>query len=205
MSWPLLCFSGGCDSTYLLYLLAKHSSSACPVQTFAINHPQIPCLNAQWRQRQRILKEMKKRGHHINHREMKIEIEGDGINGDGIPQVIIWLNATQYLTKEQDLWLGYKRGDCFFSYQERFQSAFKQIQSAADRTGSYKFPLQHTYKRDIIYQLEEAGLMKLIWTCERAGRSLKPCGECNKCIEIATAHWQLKRWGPARKEPLKVW
>lgn len=256
LDMPMICWSGGLDSTYLLLNLlkeqkeqerhikeddhpnteytAKAIAADYKVRTVSIIHPNISAIQEQRNARQQITKQLNKQGHHWPHTEIIIthktphkedpdfEAQGAGDKG-GIIQPIIWLPiATPYLHTNENLALGYIRGDDAQYYITTLRKAFDNLQWIAGRTGKLITPLDNTSKPEIIHWLKDAKLYQHCWYCENPkypthlkntkpltlgphnlrrqatiqGRNPldlgQPCKKCTPCTTHATALWQLK-------------
>lgn len=202
----LVCWSGGCDSTLVLYDLAQKASPENPVRTISIDVCQISMGKEQARARKKILAWMKKKGLHIEHNEVKLSVEqGSGLLHHGNPQAVIWLLAIQALKKEEDLYAGYVLKDDWWVDYSSWRSIFSTFQTLAHRTGSLVTPLCRTYKRDVLKRLDTLGLLSLVWWCAATNlpkNKLRkaPCGNCSSCIDHETAIWQRDRFDSGKVE-----
>lgn len=199
----LVCWSGGCDSTLVLLDLAKQSSASRPVRTFSISMPEQICgAVEQRRARKRILAKLRRGGSHIEPTEMILGLDhGAGLLGHGLPQAVVWLLGAQALRGQEDLYLGYIRGDDWWYHRGEFARVFERLQFIGGRKGAMHAPLEGVQKRGVIHRLNEAGLLDLTWWCDaapagrRKSRS-EPCGLCSSCVAHETGAWQLEKWGP---------
>lgn len=202
----LISWSGGCDSTLLLYELAVKSSEEKPVRAVSLMHPQVAADVEHRKARQAILKRLRKRGHHILHQELHLRIHtsngkrtgGGGkhawfhcnSNG-GIIQPVFWMPlAATYLGKDEDLYMGYIREDDLWQYEGNFGRAFGDLQFLMGKTGAIKYPFKLEYKWQILKRLRNVKLLDLCWYCETPKKG-KACGECASCFKHKSALWQL--------------
>jgi len=204
MKNSLVVWSGGCDSTLVLHDLARHSSEAHPVRAVSFEHNQVPCAKEQYYARNRVLKVLRDRGHHIQLATIKVDVSDTGafqFRGEGSnPQAVFWTLATQLLRDDEDLYFGYTRGADWWR-DGRFARIFTEYQCAAGRRGCLYQPLGTMDRPAILHRLEKAGLLKLVWWCEGGalgGKKVRknPCGKCRSCQIHKTALWQLKEFGP---------
>lgn len=196
----LVCWSGGCDSTLLLYHAARiYGTKGWPVRALSIKSSQVAARTRESQARTRILKYFKKKGLHVSHSEMSITVDkGEGLAHYGLPQATMWLIGMQFLQVKETYGLGYIKGDDWVIYKHEFEQTFKLLQQVSERTGTIWTPMTSMEKRGVIHQLDDFGLLKLVWWCEvpDGHKSSKPCGKCNSCATHETGVWKLKNHGP---------
>ena len=201
---PLVCWSGGCDSTLVLYDLAQKASIEDPVRAVSFDVSQIFMRKEQALARKRVLAWMKKKGFHIEHFELTLDSgsKGDyGLHNHGNPQAVLWLLATQALKKHEDLYMGFIRRDSWWRDYASWHSVFATLQNVAERKGKLYTPLCDVNKHKVVARLREIGLLDLTWWCAaddlpKNKRRREPCGSCSSCIDHETAVWQHERFGP---------
>lgn len=195
----LVCWSGGCDSTLVLHEMARvYGTPSYPVRAVAITSDQVTARSGEKRARKRLLKTFHKQGLHIDFLEIHIEsVTGDGMKHHGLPQAVLWLNASQMLRKTEHLVLGYIKGDCWIEYRAEFNTIFTNLQTISDRTGSLWTPLRYIQKPAVLADLKKRDLLDLTWWCESPkGRGgSKTCGDCASCQRHETALWRLAKHG----------
>lgn len=198
----LVCWSGGCDSTLLLYHVAKqYGTAGSPVRAFALDSDShLTAGRKEAQARKRILRELRKRGLNIELTEMSLTATaGSGLSDHGLPQAVMWLLASQALTDQETLAMGYVKGDDWLANIEHFQTVFNKLQTIAGRTGTLWLPLMFTEKRGVLHQLREMDLLELTWWCgapDGRKKTQAPCGKCASCETHATALWKLGKFGP---------
>jgi len=219
----VLLWSGGCDSTLVLSNLARDSTENNPVRTLAVIHPDVKAMEEQSAARKKVLKWMKGKGHHVLHQEVEFKHSSESVlcpsldgvrTGSGANQYPIWLVAAlSYLEVEEDLHVGYIRGDDIWEFHHDMQESFKSLLRIVGKKGELKFPLDRTKKTDVIDRLKDRGLYDLTWHCETP-RKGERCGTCDPCIKHDVSLYELelnkKRWdltetafakvGPRRKK-----
>lgn len=203
----LVCWSGGCDSTRVLYDLAVKATPEEPVRALSIIGPQFPAINAQRHARERIKQWLKKKKLlNVDYQEVEInydshnrfEMTGNG----GLMQPIVWIPiAVTFLKEKEDLYVGYIRGDDFWHYKARMQWIFTYLQEVSNKSGLLQTPLEWETKYDVIKKLKEYGLFNLCWTCEFPTTKEKPCGKCTPCCSMQSALWQLSKEPKPKKLP----
>jgi hypothetical protein len=202
----LLLWSGGCDSTFLLYdLLTAHQfkKPTCFValkdgefvRTLSINHPQV--AGGIYNRRARdVLRPLLQKKFKNNFVCGEIEISQNGLFIDsygGIVQPPLWLlHASLYLDRDEDLYAGYIRGDDLWHHRDQLYEAFSVIQSFTGRTGRLLLPLEWVTKAEIIVRLKRARLLKHTWYCELS-KDGRCCRQCPSCYAHDTALWRLTK------------
>jgi 7-cyano-7-deazaguanine synthase in queuosine biosynthesis len=205
----LVCWSGGCDSTLVLYDLAIKATKEDPVRALSIVSPQFPAIEAQRHARERIKQWLKKKKVPLidyNEVELKYDNRSDFSmeTGGGLIQPATWIPiAATFLKEKEDLYLGYIRGDDFWHYQAQAYWAFKYLQEISRKQGVLKTPLEWQTKDDVIRKLKEIGLFKLCWTCERPSPKEKSCGKCVPCCSMNSALWRLSKEPKPKKTTKK--
>lgn len=194
----LVCWSGGCDSTLVLYQLAAKSSKDTPIHTISITHPQIPAADEQMRAREALLARFKEMGFNIQHTEVVVQQKGDFFVRDtgGIFQAPTWLSiATPYLLEDQDLYMGYVREDDLWHYRYWAFQIFDSFKTFLHLKGELKFPLEWMYKIEVVRKLRSLGLLDLCWWCEvMDGKArIVPCGRCQPCTRHRNVLTQIER------------
>lgn len=204
----LVCWSGGCDSTLVLYDLAKKSSLAEPVRAISFIHCQIGAGAESMLARDKILAWMRGKGFHIKHQTVEINHKGDfDCVRHGLEQPIMWLaNCIPYLEEAEDLYVGWLRGDYAAARSTEAKWAFDYMQGIGGRKGKLITPLMDEDKAEVIGKLEKE-LLDLCWWCENPVDG-KQCGKCDPCVthRVALAKIELKRnlWSE-KEQRLPVW
>jgi 7-cyano-7-deazaguanine synthase in queuosine biosynthesis len=211
----LVLWSGGCDSTLLLYDLCRqqqaiewsHQYAKGPelkdsekVRAISVFHDQIDDDKAKLeaRARTKIFEEFKKRG--LSFECLSVNVQNlQGETRGGCLESAIWvLSAVPYLKQDEDFYLGYVAEDDIWHNRDSYIRAFNGIQELMGNTGSVKFPLEWEYKLDIIKRLEKEKLLDLTWWCEHP-KDKKPCGTCKSCYRMETTLF-LKKLKEERAE-----
>ena len=199
-------FSGGCDSTLVLYEQAmrrmkKDAPEYPAIIALSISHDQIPSQVQQKEAREKIKVEFKKRelDRYVNFLEIDIKQTGGGIgNIGGLMQPIIWVpTASLYCSSNDSVYFGYHKGDDYWMYKTESETAFYNFCKVQDKLEvKIEYPLKDMTKSNVINNLKERGLYDFCWYCEKPIKvSDKPeytsCGECYPCHTHKTALWQL--------------
>lgn len=199
----VVAWSGGCDSTAILYglaLKAREDGSQTTVRAVSIDLYNSS-LNQRVKQREirnELKREFRKRGLPIYYSEIKIKASGHGFRSTFCAQAVIWLPLLiQTLAEKEDLYLGYHKGDDAIEKQAHIHHAFDNLQYVRDCSGKLYMPLIKYRKRDVIEYIKKSGIYEKTWWCEGELGKKKPCGSCAPCVTHETALWQIKRWPKA--------
>lgn len=199
----LVLWSGGCDSTLVLFELAAEALAAgkpLPRALSIVYDQQVPAAYQHRKARERILRELAQRGLKIEHSELSLSLSGENyVKGSpGLPQPVLWLTAAQlFLEPDEDLYAAYIRGDDIWHYRQFLFSVFDNAQALLRKSGKLQLPLEWESKDGVLKDLQSYGLLKLCWYCETVrGESMKPCGWCPSCKTMAAGRFLAKRkWG----------
>ena len=189
----LVLWSGGCDSTLVLYDLAREASAKKPVRALSIEHHGVSAWHEQRRAQGRILARMKRDGLPVEHATMMVTRSGSFMCAiqAGLSQPPIWLpTATLFLEEKEDLYAGYIREDDVWHYRSQLYSLFGSLMTFQHREGNLILPLEWTYKSEVLSRLKKAKLLDLVWWCEEP-KAGKPCGRCIECRRHEAATWAL--------------
>jgi len=204
MNDALVLWSGGCDSTLVLYDLLKEGRS---VRTISITNNQIGNDKIQCRARKKIRtwfskwirKEFGKRGMFTSFEVNISSFDHNGYQGPGMVdngsmvQPGLWVNiASLYSTKKEDLFVGWCRGDDIWHHRNSIFNSFGNVsKEVLSKSGSLWAPLEWTRKSEIIRRLKSIGLYDLTIWCEENDKK-EPCGECVPCRTHNMNLWELE-------------
>lgn len=197
----LVLWSGGCDSTLVLYQLAREEGTAQkPIRTLSIIHPQVEGRDGQAAARAKILRRFKQLGLHVESSVLTIsQSKGLAVEPAGLPQPVMWLtSAVLYLSTvaEEKLYTGHIRGDDVWRCSGMLNQAFGLLCEVAGRKkAEWVTPLMDTSKWEVLRELKAAKLLDLCWWCEHPEKG-KPCGSCYPCKNHAMAEWRMQREKP---------
>jgi len=197
----LICWSGGCDSTLILWdLLQKQSKNDPPIRTIAIDHFAVWAGEEQDAARTKILFVLRERGFRIEHETLTIRCgDRNGLpcgtsekpSTLRIPQAPLWLiNAIMHLEPKEDLYVGYIRGDDVWHYIQEYRWVFQYAAYLVGREGKLFTPLEFFTKADVIQALKLAKLFQYCWTCS-SPKNGKQCGKCKECKTQKLALYEL--------------
>lgn len=202
----LVCWSGGADSTLILHDLAvrykgkKDKPDEHGLRALSVIHSQVPCQPQSRAARRKIAAKFRKTGLAFRHATLAFKGSGDFDmpgNSGGLYQPPLWLAAAVgYLEPDEDLYMGYIRGDDIWHHADQLRGAFRCLQDIGGRTGKLVTPLEWFHKSDVIRELRRANLLRHCWHCEGAGDAeLRPCGRCASCESHHVGLFRLRRFG----------
>lgn len=187
----LILWSGGCDSTLCLLDAAKLS----PVRAIAIEHPNFPAREEQAKARTGLLKAIQPRCEPISVSTLVItrpEQKFDCVSAGGIMQACMWItNAQIHLLENEDLCVGYIRGDDIWHYRQTLVEMYERLRCITHKTGNLTFPLEWTNKAGVIRRLRDEAILDLCWYCE-SPRDGIACGHCMSCLTHRTGLAQME-------------
>lgn len=184
-------WSGGMDSTALLYALAKtFSTRKNPIYAISIL---ADCVvsgqKERWfrKQQKKIFKKEK-----LNIKYINIEIKNayGNYNRENarmpMLQPLLWLSSLVQLLKYNNnaqILFAYVREDDIWHRIAEFKRIFSTFKLFAynDRL-ELKFPLEWVRKQEVIKFLEKHNLLRYVTFCEE--ESYKPCGACPSCKRV---------------------
>jgi 7-cyano-7-deazaguanine synthase in queuosine biosynthesis len=192
----LVCWSGGCDSTLVLWSLLLEQKVSEPVRTITVNHNWVGAYKEQRQAREKLSAEFRKRGYRLKSWEVKVTAPPYRIARvvcNGLSQPLFWLaNAVPYLEDGETLSVGYIRSDDAFhkiGYLVRIFNDACAVFGKHDCKLAY--PLEYVTKAEVIDKLEQAKLFRYCWTCSTPAKG-KPCGRCKECITQEVAQYERK-------------
>lgn len=210
----LLMWTGGADSTFLLWALL---ASGYKVRTLCVRHGQLGHDEQQAVARCAVAWRLGELGLPAwDHTDVRLDYAGADMSvlGGGLPQPAMWLGlGVPHLRRNEHLVLGWHRGDDVWQSRASIESAhaaLSQLMQMDDRKGRLLAPLEGIYKQQIVAALDELDLGDIIWTCENPipGHTA-PCGRCLPCASLAMARaWrtgapQWDQWDGASAESLR--
>jgi len=186
---PLVLFSGGLDSTYLVYELLKHS----PVDVVYCNADQhTNKIEAERIAREKIIAEFDT----LNTRfKVRNQYEADRFSLSQNPAVLFqqppaWIFGALSVIdprKHSSLEVGYVSGDCALTYRHEMTRAWNALNELClSENLPLKMQLMRWTKQDILGMIPDE-LRKLVWICELPKADLvenapiQACGTCAAC------------------------
>ncbi len=197
---PLVLFSGGLDSTYLLSVLLKTTD----VDVLYVSGPQGKLKEThEIRARKKIVAWLNKNKPYSVRTQHHWELP-NGVPGYAyrFGQVLPWFYSAMTVAdglKHTVVNIAYVMGDQVCQHFAEMTWAWDYMKEVCmSKPVPLRFPLKDTTKVQILNQLEPE-LLKLVWFCETPKKN-KPCGECAACInhQVELMRLQLMR---KRDEP----
>lgn len=180
-------WSGGCDSTALLYCLAK-CYPTITIYAYSI-YADTGCRNADKVCRE-VLKEIFAERGLTNIEYADVECSGKFQTGvSGLGQPTIWVTLLPYLATTDEVCFAYIRGDDIWHYKHNFVEAYKNICAIREIQPKLYFPMEWISKQDILHYLDSENLLQYCNTCEHADEHSKDgeigrCKYCKDCKEL---------------------
>jgi len=207
----LVVWSGGADSTLVLYDLLKDqraldSDTKQEIRTISISQEQVIGGKESRKARDRIEKWLNKKDLYFERTEITIQQEskrGCLFSPAGLIQPVMWLAiACQYTLADEDLYFGYIREDDLWHYKGEFVYAHDNLKAIQRKTGVIRCPLEWENKYSVLCRLNKIGLLDLIWYCEDPQKG-KPCSKCDPCNKHNGALSKLKAIEKAYKKVIE--
>ena len=192
----LVLWSGGCDSTLVLYDLAvSKGTREKPIRALTVSHNSVNARKEQAEARKKILAQFKELGLHVTSSEVEINCLGpDWVVRGGTTQAAIWLSvASTMISDKENLYTGHHDGDQVWIMYACLESALTSLGNSMNKKIEWFVPLVSETKGNIIRRLQDAGLYELCWWCENPDKG-KACGGCTPCRTHATALWSMEKW-----------
>lgn len=178
-------WSGGMDSTALLYCLA-HKYPETAITALSVNG-YTGSRDTDKKCREQLKKRFKKENLNIEYVEVDYNLRYCGIQNGGIGQPLVWLAAisSAVVGMNNKVCFGYIRGDDIWHYKEYFKNVFYNMRKFVNSDAELSFPLEFITKEDIIAYLKQHDLFDLCNCCEHADNyDGKGCGTCKDCKAV---------------------
>lgn len=189
----LLLWSGGCDSTLLLYTMLKYYNGE--VRTIAINHQNVLANGESKKCRTKLIKKLSKIKK-FKHTEINIKHNNNlvypKLGASGLIQPAIWiLTASLYLEYDEDLYVGYVKGDDVWHQFNNLTWAFSYIQATIGKIGKIITPFEWVGKFQVIDKLMRLRLISFCWWCGDPAKG-KRCNKCGSCEAHKLSRYERK-------------
>lgn len=203
---PLIVFSGGLDSTYMLHLaLSEGDVHTCYIQ----GNQHTYKIQSELKARQEIIRQLEELtgykvindtivdvfGTEMISRVQQTDQYQNKYHKNNYPedaifqQMFVWLFGLTMIVsanKYSDVRMGLVMGDDISSYLQDIQQAWKSTQTfTSSQPTELTFPLRHVSKRRILREIPKS-VLELVWVCElpipnSEGTQYSPCDECISC------------------------
>lgn len=197
----LVLWSGGCDSTLVLYDLAvKEGTRDRPVRALTVKHSMVNAWREQAAARKRILARFEQLGLHVACSQVDLTFRGRHWPTSPMGQATAWVAIAALMVEDKErLYTGHHEGDSMWLSWSNLSYAFQQLCSAGGKNDvRWETPLFDVRKRGVIERLRKAKLHRLCWWCEHP-RGGKPCGGCAPCRAHELALHEMRRWPDEEK------
>lgn len=181
-------WSGGADSTLLLYLLCKELNKDGKKPVVLISESWYLTGKkkiSEAKARDNIEREFIARGLEFDKMRIRSEVTvPDGLWGTtfGLQQPGLWVMQFMPVMKENSIvHFGYINGDHFWYHDNDFIDMVNSYDKMLNSHTELSFELQYTDKVEVLSMLKEFDLLKFIWYCETPERVGQPCGLCHPC------------------------
>jgi len=190
-------FSGGLDSTYLVYSLLKDPNISSikliyveiqnnveKIKVEKIQLPKIISLLKKYDENNKIVDAENIKGENVYytvHYTCYINCESNNLDFKQLP---LWIQASLYAVTDE-IYIGYVQNDDAISYLKDFKKIWKSYKSINSSLPKLKFPLYKTSKEYIIENLP-IDLFEEVFSCEqpiinKKEKTFIDCGCCVPC------------------------
>lgn len=191
MARNVVIWSGGLDSTAILYMAGMFSTKENPVITLSVREHHrcnVGNMRAQSIARKKYLRFAKSIGHFVQAQE--ISVSGNAVGDTHLKQHHLWASLFQVYFKPGDIvsW-GYKQNEGppkkeflkFLNSFNSFAENFEEYQKAPIR---HTFPLRNVNGIQLTLMLMSFNIPKDCMFCCVAPIGIVPCGVCHKCMSL---------------------
>jgi 7-cyano-7-deazaguanine synthase in queuosine biosynthesis len=184
---PLILFSGGLDSTYLLNFRLKHA----PADTLYVSGGQHPLkIEAETKASAKILKLIEAdQPYKVRNRLTLDSLSFAGAPATGFTQAPAWLFAALYHADPEvhnAVDIAYVMGDEITGCIHQLERAWEALWSVGKQGPlvPLQFPLKMHRKAQFLQELPQK-ILDEVWVCEvptKPGKTIKACGQCAACV-----------------------
>lgn len=187
----IVIWSGGMDSTLLVYELAKKGYN---VWAYSFSNGAISRRKEkkEAQARKKFLRFAKSENLTIHHRRIKTKANV-GISSIGYSyQGVSLCSVMPYFTNRRDVVFGFVKKDCFWQCSSDFTRAFYSMARVFEyKSIKLSFPWKNFNKMQLGKRFIKSGIpMDCIWVCEKPKKRGNGFIKCGKCL-------------PCRRNPLK--
>lgn len=187
-----LMWSGGCDSTLLLYELID-AYGAENVYAYSYNYPWLTenKRNSEFYHRELFKSKMRLKGSkYSDFNHIQIDVTQKALNGrerypsnQGFAQAIAWcFSLPMYVENDDYVYTGAIKVDQLTVKLEEYHKMLNGIEGTLMRNIHFREPYITFSKRDIIERLIKYDIYDSTWFCEMPSEDNIPCGKCVPCL-----------------------
>lgn len=189
--YNIIVFSGGFDSTLVLYNLLNEGKDVITVEIEVdVSYEKV---NMEREARDRIINYLSSKFYDRQIKRNKITINSSKsvIKSSGLAQPLFWVPSALLCTE------AFSKNHIYFGYIQNDQTNIEYIKGivkSAEKLQPYKeficeFPLLFTSKEEVLYTLieNEPFLFENATTCENAFNKDDFCGDCKPCKHLISA------------------
>lgn len=189
----ILLWSGGCDSTLLLYeLLNEYGSENVIAITYNYSWLTTEKSNNERIHRDIFKSKMKLLGDkfgNFEHHDFNINVEDNPLlihrSLNGLPQALGWLfMIPMYAYEDSYIYASYIKGDDFSTgFNHHYSDIFNSVNALLGGSGELTLRLPYIYKNkyEIIEALIQTDLYDATWYCEMPNADGTMCKTCSPC------------------------
>jgi hypothetical protein len=197
MARNVIIWSGGLDSTAILYMAGMFSTKENPVITLSVREHHrcnVGNMRAQSIARKKYLRFAKSIGHFIQAQE--ISVSGNAVGDTKLKQHHLWASLFQVYFKPGDIvsW-GYKKHEdppkkAFLKLMNSFNLFAENFDDYQDFEDYEKSPIRHTFPLQNVNGIQLTKMLmsfdipKDCMFCCVAPIGIRPCGVCHKCMSF---------------------
>lgn len=185
-------FSAGYDSTAVAHKIAKETSRDDCIRLLMIKHHNLN--DEQWELQNKKMIQFEKylsKTNTILCEDIEIKSTLQCNCSRGLAQQLWWIiYSLDFIGNNSEVYFGYHAGDQYWSYINEMEQIKTSIEKIRGIKIKFKYPLKDYEKDDIIRYIKDHKLEKYCITCENPKKG-KPCGKCNKCIELKVFEYKM--------------
>lgn len=194
-------WSGGCDSTLLLYELIETYGFSNVV---AVSY-KYPWLGSKYNN-EKIHREAFKAGMRLKYgdiqiRHLEIDVSSEMVSGtnipwipSGLPQSVAWLlSVPLYVPPKSYIYDGGIKSDDLTLNIDSYNRTIESVSDLLSKDLVVRHPYIMMDKWEIIEKLFKYNMYQYTWFCEMSGDE-KPCNNCHPCRTHITALMYLKEF-----------
>ncbi len=195
----IVLWSGGCDSTLLLYQLSKSNpdKSVHAVSICTSYAPDAIEIKREKVCREKIKKHFNEMGiNNILYTEINVDMplneEFESWTSLMFFPIIYLGNITPYLKHGDIVYQAYIKEDIELHFKYPILNLAKLVSAIIGVNFEYKFPFEYKSKIDVVDEIIKLGLLDKVSWCSHPLKDGSPCKKCRSCIMHYSALYGLK-------------